>query len=123
MPVSAKPRTTKPRAKKAAAPPPENLTPSETIGLEIVTAHKDLAPSVNRILESDLGEAGRLEAITLFRASLDAVGDPNRNPAIAIEAGRAADEAPPAEPATADEPATEDAQVEAAAAPADVEQS
>ncbi len=95
MPVTAKPRTTKPRAKKkAAAPPPENLTPSETIGLEIVTAHKDLAPSVNRILESELGERGKLVAISLFRDSLGAVGDPNRNPAIAIAAGEVEDASP-----------------------------
>ena len=37
---------------------------------------------------SGLGEAGRLHAITAFQDSLGVVGDPMRDPANAIAAGR-----------------------------------
>jgi hypothetical protein len=43
---------------------------------------------VNRILQSSLGEAGRLQAITLFRDALGSPGDPMRDPAGAIAAGQ-----------------------------------
>ena len=50
-------------------------------------------------MASDLGEAGKMEAITLFRGLLGVPGDPNRNPANAIQAGRLVDGLPAAEPA------------------------
>ncbi len=78
---------------KGAAVLPENHTESEALGHAISLEYADLRPSVNRILMSDLGEAGRVHAITLFRASLGVAGDPNRNPATAIEAGRLVDTA------------------------------
>jgi hypothetical protein len=74
--------------KKAAQKLGEGHTPSEAVALAILGEYGDLAPSVNRILASDLGEEGRLHAITLFQASLGVPGDPNRIPATAIEAGR-----------------------------------
>jgi hypothetical protein len=75
-------------AKKSAATAPENQTASESVAAAILTKYRDLAPSVNRIMESDLGENGRLHAITLFQASLDAPGDPMRNPMNAVAAAQ-----------------------------------
>ncbi|MGD9795631.1 MAG: hypothetical protein AB7V43_19365 [Acidimicrobiia bacterium] len=67
----------------------EDLTPSELIASEIVARFGDLTPSVNRILDAPMGEAGRLQAITLFRDSLTQPNDPMRNPFAAIAAGQA----------------------------------
>ncbi|MPY96037.1 MAG: hypothetical protein GEV08_24155 [Acidimicrobiia bacterium] len=92
MAATSKPRTTRARTtKKAAVVAPENRTPSEVVADEILGAFRDLSPSVQRIMEADVSEAGRLHAIGLFRESLGVDGDPNRNPAVAIEAGRAMD--------------------------------
>jgi hypothetical protein len=77
-------------AKKAAAATPENQTPSEQVAAAILARYRDLAPSVNLIMEAGLGEAGQLHAITLFEASLGVAGDPMRYPLNAIEAGRLA---------------------------------
>lgn len=82
--------TKRSRAKVLANATPENATESEIIARAILHDYSDLAPSVNRIMQSDLDEPGRLKAITLFRDSLAATGDPMRNPANAIEAGRLA---------------------------------
>ncbi len=77
------------RTTKKAAVLPEDLSPSERVAAEIVARHGDLAPSVNRIMNSDdLGEAGKLHAISLFRDSLGVPGDPHRHPLRAAEAGR-----------------------------------
>ncbi len=84
MPSSVKRRPTK----KQAAAMPDNRTPSELVAATIVTRYSDLAPSVTRIMEAGLGEAGQLHAISLFQASLAAPGDPMRNPLNAIAAGR-----------------------------------
>jgi hypothetical protein len=67
---------------------PEDHTPSEAVAHAIIVESIDLTPSVNRIMNSDLHEAGRMHAITLFRDSLGVPGDPNRDPAVAIEASR-----------------------------------
>ena len=69
----------------------ENFTPSELVAHEILVGYSDLTPSVKRIMDSGLGEAGRLQAITLFQGSLGVHGHPMRNPVAAIEAGRLAD--------------------------------
>jgi len=82
MPTPAK------RASKKAAPLPENRTESEILADSLLARYNDLAPSLNRIMGSGLGEAGRLHAITAFQDSLGVVGDPMRDPANAIEAGR-----------------------------------
>jgi len=68
----------------------DDSTPSEVIAHEVVTRYNDLAPSVRRIMEADLDEAGRLHAISLFRDSLGAANDPMRNPQNAIGAARPA---------------------------------
>lgn len=98
-----KPIVTKPVAAKAPAKPrkaatkrgakpnavlPEDHTPSEAVAYAIRTEFIDLAPSVNRIMNAGLHEEGTMLAITLFRESLGVPGDENRNPVVAIEAGR-----------------------------------
>ncbi len=68
----------------------------------LLARYNDLAPSLNRIMGSGLGEAGRLHAITAFQDSLGVAGDPMRDPANAIAAGRLHDhpvDSPDATPA------------------------
>ncbi|MDO8363443.1 MAG: hypothetical protein Q7V88_11145 [Actinomycetota bacterium] len=84
------------KRKKQGPDLPENHTPSEAFAHALKQEFSDLAPSVNRIMNAELEEPGRMHAITLFRASLGVPGDPNRTPANAIEAGRLLDEATPA---------------------------
>jgi hypothetical protein len=83
------PRSKAKRTFKATDQLPEGHTESEAVSHAITSAYRDLEPSVRRIMVADLGEAGRLHAITLFQGSLGVPGDPNRDPAVAIEAGRA----------------------------------
>lgn len=92
-----RPTTRKAVSAKRGAGLPENHTESEAVAHEISAEYNDLTPSVERIMSSDLGESGRLRAITLFRASLGVPGDPYRNPAAAIEAGRLVDAEPAAQ--------------------------
>lgn len=66
----------------------EDHTPSEAVAHAIRMEFGDLSPSVNRIMNAGLHEAGAMHAITLFRDSLGVPGDANRNPMVAIEAGR-----------------------------------
>jgi hypothetical protein len=84
-------RTPAKRVKRNLAVLPENHTPSEALAHALQIEFLDLTPSVNRIMAAELGEPGRMHAITLFRNSLGVIGDPNRNPANAIEAGRLVD--------------------------------
>ena len=87
---------------KKAAPLPENRTESEIMADALLARYNDLAPSLNRIMGSGLGEAGRLHAITAFQDSLGVAGDPMRDPANAIAAGQLHDhpiDAPEATPA------------------------
>jgi hypothetical protein len=80
----------RPKRSKAHQPdPPDPSCPSQVLASAILTKFSDLAPSVQRIMQSDLDEPGRLRAITLFRESLSAVNDPMRVPANAIAAARA----------------------------------
>lgn len=102
-PAAAKPaakpttrRTTSARAagKRGAKPQatlPENHTPSEAVAFDIRMERIDLAPSVSRIQNAGLNEPGTMHAISLFRESLTTPGDPNRDPSVAIEAGRLVD--------------------------------
>ncbi|MGB8859123.1 MAG: hypothetical protein WCC60_07705 [Ilumatobacteraceae bacterium] len=66
----------------------DDHTPSEAVAHAIRMEFGDLSPSVNRIMNAGLHEAGTMHAITLFRESLGVRGDENRNPLVAIEAGR-----------------------------------
>lgn len=97
--AAAKPTTRRPSSARAAgkrgAKPqavlPENHTPSEAVAFDIRMDRIDLSPSVNRILGAGLNEPGTFHAITLFQNSLTSPGDPNRDPSVAIEAGRLVD--------------------------------
>jgi len=85
MATPAKRSTTK-RSSSKGSGLPENHTASEAVAYAIAEEYNDLKPSVDRIMNADLSESGKLHAITLFRDSLGVPGDPNRNPATAIEA-------------------------------------
>jgi hypothetical protein len=64
--------------------PLEELDASEQIAHEIVLEFGDLAPSVTRIMEAEITEDQRVDAMVLFRDSLGGTGDPNRDPRVAI---------------------------------------
>ena len=64
--------------------PIEDLAPNELIAHEVVSQYGDLAPSITRIMDADLTDDQRNVALTSFRNSLDSIGDPNRDPRVAI---------------------------------------
>jgi hypothetical protein len=64
--------------------PIEELAPIDQLAHQIVVDFKDLTPSVARIMDAELDDDQRLGALTAFRNSLDHVGDPNRDPRVAI---------------------------------------
>jgi hypothetical protein len=64
----------------------EDLAPSERIAHELVSEFADLSPSVEKIMDAEISDEGRSRALELFRTSLDAIGDPNRDPRVAITA-------------------------------------
>ncbi len=61
-----------------------DLGPADRVAREIIDARRDLLPSVARIMDADLGPDATLEAIELFRASLESGSDPHRDPRAAI---------------------------------------
>jgi hypothetical protein len=71
----------------------DDMTGSQQLAHDIISQYVDLTPSVNRIVEAPLSEAGRLHALTLFRDSLSSPGDPMRHPLKALAAGQEYDEA------------------------------
>ncbi len=79
------------RGAKPQAVLPENHTPSEAVAFDIRMDRVDLSPSVARIQNAGLNEPGTMHAISLFRDSLTTPGDPNRDPSVAIAAGRLVD--------------------------------
>lgn len=78
----------KPQPTELDAIPVESRTPSQHLAVAIQQDRPDLAPSLRRILESDLEDEQRLRAMQLFEASLHAIDDPNRDPRVAIAACR-----------------------------------
>jgi hypothetical protein len=64
--------------------PIEDLAANEQLAHEIVSRHRDLAPSVERIMAADLTDDQRHHALTTFHDSLTRIGDPNRDPRTAI---------------------------------------
>jgi hypothetical protein len=62
----------------------EEMTPVELLADEIVTVYGDLTPSVERIMHAELSDSQRHRALSLFRESLDRIGDPFRDPRYAI---------------------------------------
>lgn len=65
---------------------PEELAPHERLAHELVSEFADLSPSVEKIMDAEISDEGRVEALELFRRSLDAADDPNRDPRVAIVA-------------------------------------
>ena len=82
------------RKRSTKAPPnpylksgtPDDLGPANRIAYDIVAERRDLLPSVDRIMNADLDEDGKVGALTLFQNSLHVAGDPNRDPRVAIAA-------------------------------------
>ena len=64
--------------------PLEELSECDQLAHQIVVARADLTPSVARIMDAELAEDKCLQALTVFEASLDELGDPNRDPRVAI---------------------------------------
>lgn len=64
--------------------PVEDLAPTEQLAHEIVTEFGDLTPSVERIMDAELSDDERGVALNAFRDSLGTIGDPNRDPRVAI---------------------------------------
>lgn len=64
--------------------PLEELTPSEQLAHQIVSDFGDLAPSVERIMEAELSDDAREQAMNAFNESLGNLDDPNRDPRVAI---------------------------------------
>jgi hypothetical protein len=85
---TAKPRTAAQKRKAQGPGLPDDHTPSEAVAYAMRLESIDLTPSVNKIMNAGLHEAGCMHAITLFRDSIGVPGDPHRDPAHAIEAGR-----------------------------------
>src|SRR5215207_10670595 len=81
---------TKKRSTKAADIPyltaatPGELAPANRIAYDIIAERRDLLPSVERIMNAGLDADGTVDVLTLFRCSLTAAGDPNRDPRVAI---------------------------------------
>jgi hypothetical protein len=70
---------------------PEDLGPCDRIAFDIISDRRDLLPSVDRIMTAELDDEARLRALSLFRDSLGASGDPHRDPRVAIASGAAGD--------------------------------
>lgn len=64
----------------------EALSPADRTAREIIADRRDLTPSVSRIMDAGMDEAGTLHALELFRDSLQTEGDPHRDPRAAIAA-------------------------------------
>jgi hypothetical protein len=64
----------------------EALPPADRLAREIIGERRDLSPSVARIMDAGMDEAGTLQALGLFREALVTPGDPNRDPRTAIVA-------------------------------------
>ena len=60
------------------------LSEQQRLAHEIVIRRRDLTPSVERIMDTDLDDSVRSRALAAFSAALSSPGDPNRDPRIAI---------------------------------------
>jgi hypothetical protein len=84
-PMVVRKRSTKaPRNPYLTSATPDELSPANRIAHDIVAERRDLLPSVERIMNAGLNEDGTVGVLTLFRCSLTAAGDPNRDPRVAI---------------------------------------
>jgi hypothetical protein len=64
--------------------PVENLAPDEQLAHQLVSEFGDLSPSVQRIMDAEIDQSQRVLALSAFRDSLGKIGDPNRDPRVAI---------------------------------------
>lgn len=64
---------------------PDDLSPANRLAFEIVADRRDVIPSVERIMNAGLDEDATARALGLFRDALVSVGDPHRDPRVAIE--------------------------------------
>jgi len=62
----------------------DELSPTNRMAHEILTSSGDLLPSIDRIMQAGLSDGDTIAALTLFRDALDAPGDRNRDPRVAI---------------------------------------
>ena len=80
----------KPSRQSAATNPyrnsanPDDLGPANRLAYDIVAERRDLLPSVERIMNAGLAEQDTVRAMTRFRDAIGTVGDPNRDPRVAI---------------------------------------
>jgi hypothetical protein len=85
LPMAVRKRSTKaPNNPYLTAATPDDLGPADRIAYDIVAERRDLLPSVERIMNAGLDADGTVGVLTLFRCSLTAAGDPNRDPRVAI---------------------------------------
>ena len=69
--------------------PVDDLAPHELMAHQLVAEHRYLTPSVERIMGAELSTSQQLDALTAFRDSLGRIGDPNRDPRVAIASATA----------------------------------
>jgi hypothetical protein len=69
----------------------ESLAPDRQLAHSLVAKHRDLTPSVDRIMNSELSDDARMHALSAFADSIGQSGNPNRDPRVAIANAAAAD--------------------------------
>lgn len=84
--MAARKRNKAPENPYLVADSPDELGPSDRIAYDIMAERRDLQPSVDRIMNAELDDDKKLEAMTLFQNALGTVGDPNRDPRVSIAA-------------------------------------
>jgi len=86
----------KPRPAKAPPNPyltsasVEELSPANRIAHDIISERRDVLASVERIMNAGLDPDATVHALNLFRAALDDLDDPHRDPRAAIATAAAA---------------------------------
>jgi len=62
----------------------DTLSEQQQLAHQIVVRRRDLTPSVERIMNSEIDEGVRSKALSAFSVAIDTPGDPNRDPRVAI---------------------------------------
>ncbi len=66
--------------------PVEELPEPQQLAHQIVVERRDVISSVTRIMDAELSDEGRIQALTAFHAALSDLDDPNRDPRVSIAA-------------------------------------
>ena len=66
--------------------PLEELPEPEQLAHQIVIERGDVISSVTRIMEAELSDEGRMQALSAFHTALSDLDDPNRDPRVSIAA-------------------------------------